>query len=46
MLPGAVGVQRPDGKHDVSMGVVTVGVMDGDVGAHAIRYEFLLYEIG
>ena len=46
MLPRAVRIQRADGQHDMGMGVMTVCVMDGNIGAHALRHKLPSYEIG
>jgi hypothetical protein len=35
VLPGAIVVQRPDSRHDMGMGIMSVRVMDRCVNAHA-----------
>ena len=41
VLPGAVFIERTHRQQDVGMGIVAVGVVDGNVGAHPLRHELL-----
>ena len=45
MLPCAVFVQRAHGQHNVGVGIVTIGVMDSDIGAHPIGNKLTLDEL-
>ena len=45
MLPFAILGQRPHGQHDVSMGIVTIRIVNRNVGAHPIRYKASLNEV-
>ena len=45
MLPFAVLGQRPHGQHDMSVRIMTIGIMDAHVGAHSIRHKVGLDKI-
>ena len=45
ILPGTVFIEWPHRQQDVGVGIVTIGIMDGNVGAHPLRYELLVDEI-
>lgn len=44
-LPFAIGIQWADGQHDMGVRIVTICIMDGEVGAHPFRNTFFQHKL-